>query len=600
MPARQPWQDVSRELVDCAMGRAPADLVVRQGRWVCVQSGEIIPNTDIAVKGSRIAYVGPDAGYTIGPDTQIIEANGRYLVPGLLDGHMHVESGMVTVTEFVRAVAPRGTTGLFADPHEMANVFGLRGVKLMVDEAAQQPINVWVQMPSCVPSAPGLETPGASLGPEEVREAMTWPGIIGLGEVMNFPGVFSGDEKMHAEMAETRRAGKVIGGHYASPDLGRPFHGYVAGGPEDDHEGARAEDAVARVRQGMKAMLRLGSAWFDVAPQVKAVTEHGLDPRHFILVTDDVHSGTLVNEGHMDHVLRYAIAQGLKPMTAVQMMTLNTAEHFGVSTDVGQIAPGRYADIVLTADLPNFRAEVVIAAGDVIAEEGAWTIELPTYVYPDEVKHSVHLARALTAADFRVPLPAGRPEAATVNAHVIGIVENHVLTRHLTVTLPAHAGMVLGDLGRDVCKVALVERHHGTGRVQVAFVSGFGFNVPCAVASTVAHDAHHMLVVGTDDAHMALAANELARRGGGMLVARDGQARAAVEMPIAGLMSDKRSEVVAREAEVVLAEYRACGCQVNNANMQLCFLALAVIPELRLSDLGLVDVTQFKLIDVLD
>jgi adenine deaminase len=300
----------------------------------------------------------------------------------------------------------------------------------------------------------------------------------------------------------------------------------------------------------------------------------------------------------MDRLLRHAIAQGLKPMTAVQMMTLNTAEHFGVSGDVGQIAPGRYADIVLASDLPNFQAELVIAAGEVIAENGAWTVDLPPYSYPDDVKASVHLGHALTAADFRVL--ARHPGTATATAHVIGIIENHAPTRHLTLALPVHEGAVTGDPGRDVCKVALVERHRGTGGVQVGFVSGFGLNVPCAIASTVAHDSHHMLVVGTDDAHMALAANALAQRGGGMLVARDGGVRAVVEMPIGGLMSEKRSEVVAQEAEAVLAEYRACGCQLQNANMQLSLLALVVIPELRISDLGLVDVTQFKLIDVLD
>jgi adenine deaminase len=609
MPPRQPWHAVSRELVDCAMGRAPADLVVRNGRWVCVQSGEIIPNTDIAVKGSRIAYVGPDAGHTLGPGTIVIDAAGRYLVPGLLDAHMHVESGMVTVTEFVRAVAPRGTTGMFVDPHEIANVLGLPGVKLMVDEAALQPINVWVQMPSCVPSAPGLETPGASIGPDEVRQAMTWPGIVGLGEVMNFPGVFLSDAKMHAEMAETMKAGKVIGGHYAAPDLGRPFHGYVAGGAQDDHEGTRLEDAVARVRQGMKAMLRLGSAWYDVAAQVKAITERGLDPRHVILCTDDSHSGTLVNEGHMDRVLRHAIAQGLRPITAIQMMTLNTAEHFGVSRDVGQIAPGRYADIVLTSDLADFRAEVVVAAGEVIAENGrfAWRLEIPRFEYPAEVKNSVHLGRLLNASDFKVsisnlhspPQQRGPRVISTMKANVIGVIENQAPTRHLVMELPVNDAHVEVDLTQDVCKVALVERHRGTGGVQVGFVHGFGLNVPCAIASTVAHDSHHMLVVGTDEAHMALAANELARRGGGMLVAREGEVRAVVELPIAGLMSDERAEVVARKAEAVLAEYRACGCTLNNANMQLSLLALVVIPELRISDLGLVDVTQFKLIDVI-
>ncbi len=267
----------ARGLVDCAMGRQKADLVICNGRWVCVQTGEIIQGTDVAIYRDRIAYVGPDAGHTIGPNTRVISAHGRYLVPGLLDGHMHVELGMVTVTEFVRAVLPHGTTGMFIDPHEIANVFGLRGVRLMVDEAEQQPIHVFVQMPSCVPSSPGLETPGATIGPAEVDEAMTWPGIVGLGEMMNFPGVFNSDDKIHGELAATRQSGKTIGGHYASPDLGLPFHGYAAGGPEDDHEGTRMEDAVARARQGMKVMMRHGSAWLDVKAQVKAVTEQGLE-----------------------------------------------------------------------------------------------------------------------------------------------------------------------------------------------------------------------------------------------------------------------------------------------------------------------------------
>ena len=277
----------ARELVDCAMGRRPADMVIRDGRWVSVQSGEIIPHSDVAVYHGRIAYVGPDASHAIGVETHVIDAEDRYLVPGLLDAHMHVESGMLTVTEFVRAVIPHGTTGMFVDPHEIANVLGLRGVRLMVDEALQQPIHVFVQVPSCVPSAPGLETSGANIGPQDVAEAMTWPGIIGLGEMMNYPGVFNSESKVHAEMTETRAAGKVIGGHYPVPDLGLPFHGYVAGGPADDHEGTRMEDAIARARQGMRVMMRYGSAWHDVAEQIRAVTEAHLDPRSFILCTDD-------------------------------------------------------------------------------------------------------------------------------------------------------------------------------------------------------------------------------------------------------------------------------------------------------------------------
>src|SRR5512143_3954774 len=393
---------LTHALVDTAMGRTPADLVIRNGQWVSVQSGEIIPNTDIAVKDGHIAYVGEDASHTIGKKTNVIDAKGRYLVPGLLDGHMHVESGMVTVTEFVRAVAVRGTTGMFIDPHEMANIFGLKGVKLMLDEALIQPIHVWVQMPSCVPSAPGFETPGATIGPKEVAQAMQWDGIIGLGEMMSFPGVSAGDEYLLAEMSITHAHNKTIGGHYPSPDLGLPFHGYVAGGAEDDHEGTHLEDAVERVRQGMKVMLRYGSSWHDVASQVGAITHLGLDPHRFMLVTDDSHAQTLSQEGHMDRVLRHAIQQGLNPMTAIQMATINTAEHFGLTRELGMIAPGRWGDVVLVKDLNNFKADVVIAKGQVIAEKGELKVKLPKNHYPTWVTDSVHLNRKLTAEDFKI------------------------------------------------------------------------------------------------------------------------------------------------------------------------------------------------------
>jgi len=590
------WLQNARELVDCAMGRVPADTVIRNGKWVCVQTGEIIPKTDIAILSGRIAYVGEDASHTIGESTYVIDAQGKYLVPGLLDGHMHVESGMLTVTEFVRAAMPHGTTGMFADPHEIANVFGLRGVRLMVDDAAQQPIHVFIQMPSCVPSAPGFETPGAVLGPKEVTEAMTWPGIIGLGEMMNFPGVFMGDDKVHAEMSATRCAGKVIGGHYASPDLGLPFHGYLAGGPQDDHEGTTKEGAIARARQGMKVMMRYGSAWHDVAAQVKAVTEAGLNPRGFILCTDDCHSATLVQEGHIDRVVRHAISQGLDPMIALQMCTINTAEHFGVSREMGLIAPGRYADILLVEDLKNFTAQLVIARGVEVARDGKVLVELPSIEYADWACQSVHLKRPLTAADFRLEYVNGNE----VMANVIGIIENQAPNRHLKLKMKNQNGEIKSDLAQDICKVALIDRHHASGTVQVGLVSGFGFNVPCAIATTVAHDSHQLVVVGTDDENMALAANTLAECGGGQVVVKEGKVIGKVELPIAGLMSNEHAAVVAQKAASVLNGFKSCGCKLNNPNMQLSLIGLVVIPELRISDLGLVDVTKFDFIPVIE
>ena len=416
--------------------------------------------------------------------------------------------------------------------------------------------------------------------------------------MMNFPGVVNADEKMLAEMDATRRAGKVIGGHYASPDLGLPFHGYAAGGPEDDHEGTRLEDAVARVRQGMKAMLRYGSAWQDVAAQVKAVTELGLNSRHFILCTDDSHAATLTQEGHMDRVLRHAISEGLDPLTAIQMCTINTAEHFGLSREMGMIAPGRWADVVLVKDLYDFRADLVIARGQVIAESGELLVELPSRHYPDWATRSVNIGRRLAADDFVIRVGSGKSK--TVRTNVIGIIENQAPTRHLTFDLQADNGEIHADRRNDIAKIALVERHRGSGGITLGLVSGFGFDAGCGIASTVAHDSHHMLVVGTNDADMALAANTLAQAGGGQVVVKNGQVVGKVELEIAGLMSRERAEVVARKAATVLDGFRACGCTINNPNMTLSLLALPVIPELRISDKGLVDVTKFEFIPVVE
>ena len=594
-PHPTPRDVVAPVLVDVATGRRPADLVIRNGRWVNVHSGEIIAGTDIAIAEGRFAYCGPDASHAIGPETKVVDAAGRYLVPGLCDAHMHVESGMVTVTEFCRAVIPHGTTSMFIDPHEIANVLGLGGVRLMHDEARAAPVNVLVQMPSCVPSAPGLENNGATITEQDVAEAMRWPNIIGLGEVMNFPGVAANDPLMVGEIAATIRAGKTVGGHYASPDLGLPFHGYAAGGPEDDHEGTRADDAIARVRQGMRAMLRLGSAWYDVAEQIKAVTESGIDPRNFILCTDDCNAGTLVNDGHMDRVVRHAIAQGLKPMTAIQMATLNTAQHFKLERELGSITPGRLADLLIVSDLPNLVIDQVYGRGVLLAEGGKLAVEIPPYEYPSSAKRTVNLGKEIGSSDFDIVAPKG---ANSVRARVIGVVENQAPTRALEADLPVKDGLVEMDRKADVAQIAVVERHKGTGLVTNAFVSGFGYLKDCAVASTVAHDSHQMIVVGTNKADMAKAANRLGEVGGGVVVYSNGKELALIELRIAGIMSDERAEIVADKAEKLKQAMIDCGCTLNNAFMQHSLLALVVIPELRISDIGLVDVRTFEKVDL--
>ena len=586
------WSECAADLVAVAAGRRPADLVILGGQLANVHTREIL-RWDVAIAAGRFAYVGPDASHCIGPKTEVLRWSG-YVIPGLCDGHMHVESGMLTPAEFARAVIPHGTTTMFTDPHEIANVMGLPGVKLMHDEGLMQPVNIFTQMPSCAPSAPGLETTGYEISAEDVAEAMQWPGIIGLGEMMNFPGVVNGDAQMLAEMAATARAGKTIGGHYASPDLGPAFHAYAAGGPADDHEGTCEADAVMRVRQGMRSMMRLGSAWYDVETQITAITEKGLDPRNFILCTDDCHSGTLVQDGHMNRVVRHAIACGCDPLVALQMATINTATHFGLERELGSIAPGRRADVIFTSDLRELPIERVIARGKTVALAGRITTECPHIAWPAEARNTVHMGAEKSAAEFTIRAPDDGAEVAKVR--VIGVVENQAPTQALEAELPVRGGRICGQ--GDICQIALVERHRALGSVTNGFVSGFGYQGEMAIASTVAHDSHHMIVVGTCAEHMALAANRLAEVGGGVSVWKDGRELALVELPIAGLMSDAPAEEVAAKAAAMVQAMADCGCHLNNAYMQHSLLALVVIPDLRISDLGLVDVRKFELVPV--
>jgi adenine deaminase len=591
------WKKNARLLVDCAMGRKAASLVIKNGIWVCVQTGEYIENTDIAVISDRIAYVGPDASHTIDKSTKIIDAKGKFLVPGLIDAHMHVESGMLTVTEFVSAVLPRGTTAMFIDPHEIANVLGLKGVRLMVDEALKQPNHVLVQIPSCVPSNPGFETPGGTIDADDVAEGMKWEGVIGLGEMMNFPAVAANDEKVHKEMEIARDERMIIGGHYPSLDLGLPFYGYVAGGAQDDHEGTRVEDAIARARLGMKVMMRYGSAWLDVENQIKAITEHGLDSRNFILCTDDSHSATLVFEGNMDRVVRHTIQQGIEPMVAIQMATINSATHFRTDSEIGQIAPGRYADILVVENLVDFAPDLVIAKGNIVAEHGILTIKLPEIDYPEWALKTVHISKPVNSDQFCLAAPDNGKDKVKVN--VIGLIENQAPTKYMQLNLAVHDGFIKIDKNQDVAKLAVLDRHHDSGRIQLGFVSGFGFTEDCAVATTVAHDSHQLIVTGTDEEAMAMAVNRLVEIGGGQVVIKDRKIIGEVALPIAGLVSNRPAAEVAKAASTVLSGFKKCGCLMNNPNMQLSLLGLVVIPDLRLSDLGLVDVNKMKFISVI-
>ena len=591
------WAKSAPSLIAVAAGREPADLVIQNCCWVNVHTREILPNSNFAIKNGRFAYCGPEISHCIGNNTKIVNGEGRFAVPGFCDAHMHIESGMLTPGQFAHAVMAHGTTSMFTDPHEIANVLGLEGVRLMHDEAIIQPINIFTQMPSCAPSAPGLETTGFEISPTDVEEAMKWPGIIGLGEMMNFPSIINGDEKLLSEIAITQNAQKIAGGHYASPDLGKNFHAYVASGVSDDHEGTCEKDALARARQGMRSMMRLGSAWYDVESQITAITEKKLDSRNFILCTDDCHSGTIVNDGHMNRVIRHAIKCGCEPVEAIQMATINTATHFGLERELGSISPGRRADIILTSDLKELPIEIVFARGVKVAENGSSIIDPVLLKWPNSVRNTVKLEKTLNAENFLIRAPKLKN---TAKVKIIGVIENQAPTKLLKDVLPVENGFVKGDLDKDICQVALVERHRGTGQITNGFVSGFGYKEKCAVASTVAHDSHHMIIVGTDQENMALAGNHLASIGGGVTVFKDGVELATVSLNIAGLMSDAPAQNVAKAADNMVEAMQICGCKINNGYMQHSLLALVVIPELRISDLGLIDVKKFEITELMD
>lgn len=588
--AREPQEASIRALAATARGDDYATLVIKNAKLVNVVSNEILPDTEIAVKDARIAYVGKDVTHTIGKDTRVIDAENRYVTPGFLDGHCHIESAQLTPAQFSRAVIPKGTTGGFFDAHEITNVLGLEGLEYMLKEARLTPMAAYMHVPSSVPStSSSFETNGAEIGPDEVAEAFSWgDDVNALGEVMNFPGVVYGDDKMMSILETTFQHGKIADGHYTwSPEEGKRLSAYAAAGISGDHEITTDDDVIVRIRLGMYAKLRRGSAWLDVEEPIKAFTEHGLDTRRMMLVTDDRSPESLIDEGHMDFVIRHAIEQGVPPITAIQMATINTAERFGLSNDVGVIAPGRFADIViLEGTLAKVDVKMTIAAGEVVSEDGEMVVDVPEYPLSDKATHSVHITEKFTADDFKIKVPEG-PGQHMVRA--IQPIENQVGTKEVHVTVDSKDdGLQLGD---DLCYMAVMERHGKNGNRGFGILKGAGFKEPAAIASTVAHDSHNLMVIGNDREKMAEAANQVVEMEGGVAVV---SASGKTDMPlrVAGLMSDAPYEEVAGQSRNISRALQQAGCNLNYAFMTLSLLALVVIPEIRLSDKGLIRITD--------
>jgi adenine deaminase len=580
--------DLVEKMVLSALGREKASLVIREGRVINVFTGEILENTDVAVSGNRIVLVG-DAERLIGPDTNVINADGKYVSPGFLDGHVHVESSMLTVTQFAKTVLPHGTTTVCIDPHEIANVLGVEGVKMMHDEGVGLPLKVYVSIPSCVPATgPDFETAGSQIGPDDVEKAFSLSNVIALGEVMNYPGVFSLDSKMISEIKVALKHHRIVEGHFYG-NLKEELNAYIAAGISSDHESITMEAGLAKLRLGMHVMVREGSAWKDVKEVIRMVTEKKVDHRRICLVTDDREPSDLLREGHIDHVVRRVIEEGVDPVKAIQMATLNTAEHFKLDSEIGCLAPGRFADILVLSSLDKAIVEMVVANGMIVAKEGTLLIDVPEYHYPERAMKTVRLHKRLDENDFKIRV--GREGGFKVRT--IEVVEGKTITRNIIVEIESRKGFLEADPEKDFSKVAVVERHRASGNMSLGFVKGFGFKEG-AVASTVAHDSHNLLVVGTNDRDMSYAGNVLAEVNGGMVAVKNGRIMALVELPIAGLMSNRPVEEVVKKVERLSEAWNQLGCELTRPFMTMSLLALPVMPELRITDKGLIDTVEFK------
>lgn len=586
---KTPLWECSQTLSAVAGGAAYADLVIKNAKLVNVCTREIQENISVAIVCGRIALVG-DAEHCIGPDTQVIDAQGQYLAPGFLDGHIHVESSMMGVGEYARSVVPHGTSGIYMDPHEIYNVLGMRGIKAMLEDAKRTPLKAMLTTPSCVPAVPGFEDTGSFVGPAEIEEIMKWDECVGLGEMMNFPGVLGSTDHAHGITGNTLKAGKIVTGHYSLPETGKGLNAYIAAGIRCCHESTREEDALAKMRLGMYAMLREGSAWHDLKEVSKAVKNHEVDSRFAVLISDDTHPHTLLAQGHLDHIVRRAVEEGIDAVTAIQMVTINCAQCFQMDHELGSITPGKCADMVLLNNLEELQVTKVWIDGDLVAENGAMTKELAPYEYPEWATHSMHVGETITADTFKIPASA---EEVTVRA--IEVIPAHVGSIERFITLKAQNGYLESDPAQDTLKTVVFERHHETGTKGVGFVKGFG--IECgAMASTVAHDAHNLLVIGTNDEDMALAANTLIECGGGMVAVQNGKVLGVVPLPIAGLMNDKPAEEMSEMVEALEVAWAQIGCSMPSPFMTMALIPLACLPELRLTNRGLVDCRTFQFV----
>ncbi|WPD24198.1 MAG: adenine deaminase [Candidatus Electrothrix scaldis] len=563
-----------KQLIDCAAGRIPADLVLRNGRIVHVFTGEIAQG-DIAIINGYIAGVDEQGGYQ---GKEEVDLAGSYVSPGFIDGHIHIESSLLVPSQFAAVVLPRGTTTVICDPHEIANVCGVAGIDFILSQ--DSPLTVYGMAPSCVP-ATHMETGGFQLSADNIKELLERPDIIGLAEMMNFPGTVGGNPDVLEKIFSARSQGRLVDGH--APGLsGKALQAYVAAGISSDHECTTLVEGLEKLRAGMAVFIREGSTARNMealAPLLRGPAAH-----RCLLVTDDRHADDLIEFGHIDFLLRRAVALGADAVTALQMVTVNPARHFGLN-HLGAIAPGYRADLVVLEDIEQFKVQEVYCAGTCVAQDGKVLAEIPEHMGAGNPAISATVRIHPDSLDLRVLAAPGKIRVITCS-------DGQLVTGQVFLEPLIKDGLIVADPDRDILKIAVVERHHGTQSMGIGFVQGFGLKRG-AIASTVAHDSHNLIVVGADDASMMLAIRKIGEMQGGMVVTDEDHVLETLPLPIAGLMTTESAEKVRRQLRQLEIAMKKIGGATQNPFMLLSFLALPVIPELKITDKGLVDVIKF-------
>ncbi len=566
-----------QKLIEIARGDKPAAVLLKNANLVNTFTGEIYL-TDLAIRRSRIVGVG--AGYEA---EQVIDLKGKYVAPGYIDAHVHIESSMCVPREFARAVIPHGVTSVVTDPHEVANVLGLEGIGFMLDQAKYGVLSMYVMASSCVP-ATDMETSGARLEAYDIEHLLGNPWVLGLAEVMNYPGVVGADPGVLEKLQAFQNS--VIDGH--CPGLsGKELNAYAAAGIGSDHECTTAEEAREKLRLGLTIFIREATNAHNLLALLPVVTPE--NSRRVCFCTDDRVPADLLDEGSVDHMVRVAIKHGFDPVRAIQMATINTAEYFGLH-DRGALAPGRRADLLIFSDLQEPIAEQVYRGGYLVAKDGEM---LPV---EGEVSRSIQLRSSMNvrweSVDFRITPPGGAKQA-----RVIGSIPNQLVTEHRIEKVKRDGDQAVADVERDILKMAVVERHRATGNVGKGFIQGFGLKRG-AIAGTVAHDHHNLVVIGADDQSMMAAARAIGEMRGGLVAVNGDQVLAKLPLPVAGLMSDQPIQDVRSQMDDLLKSAHELGSPLHDPFMAMSFMALEVIPSLKLTDVGLVDVEQFKVVDL--